>query len=346
MPLFTVMLAVFTAFPMFASFQGALETYFLQSLVPDSIARPVLRALTQFAAKAQSVGGVGLVVFGATALATVLTVDRALNAIWRVRRPRPFAQRVLLYWAGLTLGPLLVGVSLSATSYALSASRGLVAALPGGLKLLLDVLEFALLAGGMAALFHFVPNTWVRWRHAWAGGLFVALAFEGAKTALAWYLKAVPNFSAIYGTFATLPILMLWIYLVWVIVLLGAVIAAYAPSLQARVVRRTATPGYRFELALAMLQQMHERRGASLADLAAVLRTDPLQLEPVLEQLMALDWVGRLDEDGAARDVLLVDPAATPAAPLLDLLLLAPGAAAEKLRRRAGLGALTLADLL
>lgn len=345
-PLFTVMLAVFTAFPMFSSFQGALEKYFLQSLVPDSIARPVLRALTQFAGKARSVGGVGLVVLGVTALATMLTIDRSLNAIWRVHRPRPIAQRVLIYWAALTLGPLLVGVSLSVTSYALSASKGFVDALPGGIAFLLDLLEFGLLAAGAAGLFHFVPNTWVRWRHALAGGFFVAVAFEAAKGGLAWYLKAVPNFSAVYGTFATLPILMLWIFLGWVIVLLGAVIAAYAPSLQARVVRRAETAGHRFEIALALLQQMVARQDTSLAGLAAALRTDPLQLEPVLDELMAMDWVGRLDEEGAARHVLLVDTAATPAAPLLDRLLLAPGSASERFRRQARFADARLAELL
>ncbi len=115
-PLVTLMLAVFTAFPIFSSFQGALEKYFLQALVPDTIARPVLRALTQFAANASRLGGAGLLLFVTTAIALMLTIDRTLNAIWRVRQPRPLAQRVLLYWAALTLGPLVLGVSLSATS--------------------------------------------------------------------------------------------------------------------------------------------------------------------------------------------------------------------------------------
>ena len=350
-PLFTVMLAVFTAFPMFSSFQGALEKYFLQSLVPETIARPVLRALTQFSGKARGVGGLGLAVLGLTALATMLTIDRSLNNIWRVRRPRPIAQRVLIYWAALTLGPLVIGVSLSVTSYALSASKGFVDALPGGLSLLLDVAEFVLLAAAMAGLFHHVPNTRVRWRHALSGGLFVAVAFEGAKSGLAWYLKAVPNFSAVYGTFATLPILMLWIYLGWVIVLLGAVIAAYAPSLQMGVTRRASVPGQRFDLALAVLQHIAqrpagERRGVSLSDLASALRIDPLQVEPVVESLIELDWVGRLDEEGDQRLVLLADPLQTPAAPLLDSMLLAPGAATAPFRARARLADLKLADLL
>src|SRR6185369_16745197 len=131
-PLLTVMLAVFSAFPMFSSFQVALEKYFLQTLVPDTIARPVLAALTQFASKANRLGTVGLVFLIFTAIALMLTIDRTLNAIWRVRTPRPIAQRVLLYWAALTLGPLLLGASLTVTSYALTASKGLFGAPAGG----------------------------------------------------------------------------------------------------------------------------------------------------------------------------------------------------------------------
>ena len=166
-PLVTVMLALFSAFPMFASFQGSLETFFLKSLIPDSIARPVLAALTQFAGKANRLGSVGLVFLLVTALALMLTIDRSLNGIWRVRQPRSIAQRVLVYWAIATLGPLLLGVSLTITSYAISASRGVVDVLPGGLRLLLGTLEFILMATGLAGLFHYVPNTHVRWRHAW-----------------------------------------------------------------------------------------------------------------------------------------------------------------------------------
>ena len=154
-----------------------------------------------------------------------------------MRTPRPIAQRVLVYWAAVTLGPLVLGISLSLTSYAISASRGFVGALPGGVSLLLNTIEFALLAAGMAGLFHYVPNVHVRWRHAIAGGLFVSVGFEVAKKALGWYLGQVPTYAMVYGAFATVPIFLVWIYLGWVIVLLGAVIAAYAPSLQMRVTR-------------------------------------------------------------------------------------------------------------
>ena len=350
-PLVTVALAVFSTFPIFGQFQAALQTYFLQSLVPDNIAKPVLESLTQFAAQASRLGSVGLLLLALTALAMMLTIDRTLNGIWRVRKPRPIAQRVLVYWAGLTLGPLLLGISLSVSSLALSSSRGFIDALPGGLALLLNLVEFALLTGGVAALFHYVPNTVVRWRHALAGGVFVTAAFELAKKALAWYVVTVPTYSTVYGAFATVPILLLWIYLGWVIVLLGAVIAAYAPSLQMRVVRRPPTPGHLFELALAVLRLLQEARrsgphGLAIPQLAEALRADPLQIEPVLERLVALDWAARLVEAGDARMVLLCDAAATPAAPLIDALLLQPGAASLAFRERAGFASMTLADLL
>jgi membrane protein len=350
-PLVTVMLAVFAAFPMFSSLQGALEKYFLQSLVPDHIAKPVLGSLTQFAAKARTLGTAGLIFLVLSALALVLTIDRTLNRIWRVRRPRALTQRVLVYWAALTLGPLVLGLSLSLASYALSASRGWAQALPGGVNLLFDLLEFALLAVAMAGLFHYVPNAPVRWAHAWAGAIFVAVGLELAKRGLGWYLKAIPDISAVYGAFATLPILLLWVYLVWVVVLLGAVVAAYAPSLAMRAVRLPDTPGHRFELALALLAELERARragqgGASAGALGARLRADPLQIEPVLESLAALGWVARLAEEGDPRIALLCDPPTTRAEPLLDALLLAPGAASAAFRRQARWPELTLAQLL
>lgn len=350
-PLVTVTLAVFTAFPIFARFQSSLQDYLLQSLVPDSIARPVLRALTQFAGQASKLGSAGLIVLGLTALALMFTIDRTLNGIWRVPKPRPLAQRVLVYWAGLTLGPLVLGASLSLTSYALTASRGWIGALPGGVALLLSLLEFLLLVGGAAALFRLLPNTHVRWSHAGAGGLFVGLGFEAAKRALGWYLGLVPTYSVMYGAFATVPILLLWVYLSWVIVLLGAVVAAYAPSLAMHVRRRPDRPGERFALALEVLQALADARGREerglVADaLAGRLRVDPLQVEPVLEDLLVLGWCGRLDEAGAQRHVLLIDLQRTLALPLVDRLLLQDQQASGPFRRRSGINTLTVADLL
>ena len=350
-PLLTVMLAIFTAFPMFSSFQAGLEKFFLQSLVPPNIAKPVLGALTLFAAKASRVGSVGLVALFFTAMALMLTIDRTLNAIWRVRTPRSLAQRVLLYWAAITLGPLVVGASMTLTSYALSASGGLVRQLPGGVSLALGAVEFIALAIGAGGLFYYVPNTPVAARHAAAGGVFVATGFEAAKKGLGWYLTAIPTYSSVYGAFATVPIFLLWIYLSWVIVLLGAVIAAYAPSLQMRMVSHGRRPGQAFALALEVVRRLGDAhragvRGLSGLELAGGMRIDPLQIESALDKLLALDWVGRLEEKGAARYVLLCEPSRTPLRPLIDSLLLAPVDALGPVRARMQVDSIMLAEAL
>nr|WP_295079822.1 YihY family inner membrane protein [uncultured Roseateles sp.] len=350
-PLITVMLALFTAFPMFSSFQGALEKYFLQNLIPVNIARPVMTGLTQFAMKAKGLGAMGLAFLGITALALMLTIDRTLNLIWRVKRPRPLAQRVLVYWAALTLGPLILGGSIALTSYAVTTGRDLLGDLAGNWSFGFNVVQILILAGGVAGLFHYVPNTHVRWRHAAVGGLFVALAFTAAKSGLAWYLKAVPTYSTLYGAFAIVPIFLIWLYLGWVIMLIGAVLAANAPSLGGGMPRRPDAPGVGFALALDVLRELWRvqgrgQGGLASSQLAHAIRVDPLQLEGVLDSLVSLDWVGRLEEGGAQRLVLLCQPSLTPAKRLLNAMLAEHSAGLASLWQRSDWDRLTLADLL
>lgn len=328
-PLVTLMLALFSAFPMFSNFQTALEQYFLKSLVPDDIARPVLRSLTKFSSKAHSLGAAGLIFFVISAQALMLTIDRTLNAIWRVRKPRPIAQRVLVYWAAATLGPVLLGASLYFTSYAVSASRGMVSALPGGVSLMLSLIEFALLTAALASLFRYVPNTYVRWSHALIGAFVAVTGFALAKRALGWYLSSFSTYEVIYGAFAAVPIFLIWIFLIWGIVLMGAVIAAYAPSVQTQAIRQAPGAGASFQWAVAILRLLQSARaqparGLSIESLVRQLRIDPLQIEPVLDTLVGMDWVARLDEEGSARYALICEPASTLVMPLVAALLLAP----------------------
>ena len=354
-PFIAVALAVFTAFPMFAKFQDVLQKWLIESLVPDNIARQVLGYLNQFAGKASKLGAAGIAVLFATALALVFTIDRTLNSIWRVRTPRPFAQRILIYWTAVTLGPLMLAVSLSITSYAVSASKGLVGALPGGVGLLLDILQFLMVAAGMAAMYRFVPNTFVRWGHAWMGGVFVSTAMELAKKALAIYLSKVPTYSMVYGAFATVPILLVWIYVAWIIVLLGATLTAYIPNLLAGVHRMRSGPGWQFTLALDALRlldaaRQQPGRGISMEQLGSQLRVDTQRLETVMEALQALDWVGLLSEGETpaqgARFVLLADPASTALQPLMQRLLLPPPSTGKNLYEIERWPALNLRDAL
>ena len=332
-PFFTVALAVFTAFPMFSKMQGALEGWLIDSLIPDNIARQVLGYLTQFSKQANKLGVAGLGILLITAIALILTIDRTLNGIWRVKKERPFTQRVLIYWSAITLGPILLGASLALTASVVSATSGLVGTLPFSLRFLLGTFQLFLIAAGLAALYRYVPNTYVKWTHAWVGGIFAAAGIELAKKALGLYLSNVPTYSMIYGAFATLPILLIWIYVSWVIVLMGAVIAAYLPSLLAGVARRGGGRGWQFQLAVEVLQCLNSvratgNRGCSASNLALALQIDVLQLEPVLEKLTELDWIGQLipnadaGVDEESNYILLADPDQTLLEPLMQQLLL------------------------
>jgi membrane protein len=334
-PFVTVALAVFTAFPTFGRLQLMLQRWLIDSLIPDAIALQVMDYLMQFAAKASQLGGVGFGFLLVTVISLVMTMDRTLNNICRVQRMRPLGQRLLIYWAVITLGPLLMGGSIATTSYVLSASRGIVAALPEAVQVGFNSLEFLLLSGAMAALYHYVPNTPVKWRHAFVGGLFVAIGMAMAKNVLALYLASVPTYSVIYGTFATVPILLIWIYVAWVIFLLGAVVTAYLPSLLAGMERSSSHRGWSFELALEVVAVLDEQRGQPLHGmqplaLARRLKVDALQLEPALAALTSVRWLGVLPDAGQTRTiddvepryVLLCDPDETLLAPLLQHLLL------------------------
>ena len=353
-PFFAVVLSVFTAFPIFAELRDALEQWLAGSLIPASISRNVLDYLTQFASKASELGLAGFAVLSFTAVSLVLTIDRTLNDIWRVTVKRPLGQRVLIYWAALTLGPLVLGASLAITSYVLTVSRGWLPEVGGGVNLALDAVQFWLMAFGVTLLYRFVPNTPVKWKHAFAGGLFVAVCLAVAKWGLGLYLSRIPTYSLIYGAFATLPILLLWIYMSWLIVLFGAVIAAYLPSLLSGVARRGGGPGWEFQLATEVLQSLARvrdtaTRGLTLPQLANWLKVDTLQLSPVIGALQELDWVGELgthSENEEPRHVLLFDPPRQPLRPLVERLLLKPDKALAGWWENDLLDNMTVADIL
>ena len=305
-PLITVTLAVVTAFPIFDQFQNVLQRWLIESLIPDSIARQVLGYLTQFTTKASRLGSVSFAALLFSALALIFTIDRSLNAIWRVRKPRALPQRVLLYWAVLTLGPLMLTAGLVTMASVISWSGGSLRGHGPGMRLALDMLEFVLLWSGITALYRFVPNTHVPWRQVLAGSLATTLVLESARGLLTWYLGNMSTFSLVYGAFATVPILLIWIYMNWVIVLLGAVLVASWPSLMMGALRHSSAPGWHFQLATEVMQLLDEARqtkghGLDRLSMAKHLQVDPLHLEVVLENLQALDWVGLLNEENPAR---------------------------------------------
>lgn len=226
-PFVAVSFALFTQFPApFGRFEAALEAHLLRGLLPAEIARTVLRHLQQFAANASGLTGAGLTFLLLAALAMLWTVERVLNDLWGVRRPRPWLRRLGLYLLLLALAPPLLGLSLWAMSALIGASLGWIGPLPPSARFVLDLGPLALAAVGLSCLYRFVPHTRVRWRDAIVGGLLASAALELGKRGFTAFVLQMPTYKTVYGSFAAFPLFLLWIYFSWLVILAAALIAA------------------------------------------------------------------------------------------------------------------------
>lgn len=305
-PLFTVALAVSTAFPVFDDTVGALQEFVLENFLPD--ARGIDTIADQITAFTQNAGrltAIGLGFFFVTAVMLMMTIDVSLNRLFRVQRSRPLVQQVLIYWAVLTLGPVLIGGSLSMTSFAVGASLGWLQ-LGFAADVVLGVLPFIFTCAALTLLYGIVPYRAVKLRDALIGGVVAGIAFELAKRGFAIYLARFPTYTLIYGAFATIPIFLLWLYLSWVVVLAGATLTAMLPAY--RLAEGGPLPGRDFMdalIVLSVLARTQEKGGPMrLAQISNQVRVVPHRCEAVLERAGRLGWTARTDKDGwvLARD--------------------------------------------
>jgi membrane protein len=306
-PLLTIVLAIFTTFPIFNTFRASLESYFVQTVMPKGIANTIIHNLTLFASKATRLSAVGAVALILTSAAMMGMVERAFNQIWRVRRTRPLAQRVLLYWALLTLGPLLFGLSVTLTSQLFMATSDLVRGVPVIGALFYTVLSLLLTTVAYTLLYMTVPNRFVDWRDAAWGGVMAAVAFEIAKRLFAVFIKQFPNYTMIYGALAALPLFLLWIYLSWLITLVGALLTAALPVVKYERWWYEPVPGGAFVDAMAILKVLHN--GAKLSNSALIssasirahTRIGYDEMTTLLDKMVTVGWVGRVETNVAAR---------------------------------------------
>ena len=220
-PMMTVTFVMLAAVPAFRDLGEPIQAFIFRNFVPSAGAQ-VQQYLRGFSSQARELTWLGVGVLVATALLTLNSVEGAFNHIWRVRRARRGVSSFLLYWAILSLGPLLLGAGFAASTYI--ASLHLLSgphALPGA-ALLLGLLPLFTTVAAFTLLYAAVPNTRVPLVHALAGGCFSALLFETAKTLFTLYVSLFPAYQLIYGAFAAVPLFLLWIYLGWLIVLFGA----------------------------------------------------------------------------------------------------------------------------
>lgn len=326
-PMLAVVLALFTAFPLFGEFRVALEEFLTTNLMPPAVSENVMLYLNQFAAKASGLTAAGSLFLIVTSISLIMTIDEAFNNIWQVEQQRPLRQRMLVYWAIVSLGPILAGASLWATSLLARESLGDVDNLPTWLGFALSFIPLVVTGLGFTALFCLVPNRKVLWRDALAGGLGTAIVLEIMRTGFAFYLTRFPSYTVIYGAFATLPIFLLWIYMSWLVVLVGATVAAILPSIRQRRWALEHYTGDQFIDSLRVLHVLWEAQtknscpGCSLATLCEQLQLHQDETSSVLKQLKDLGYVADTMENDDQVWVLACDQRNADLGPLLDAML-------------------------
>ncbi len=255
-PLVTIALTVFSAFPAFASFTAHIKEFLLSNLVPEAATRLITVYGRQFVDNAARLTAFGIIGLGITAVLVMHTILGSFNHIWRVRRPRPLPIRIALYWAVLTVGPILIGGSLSLTSWLFTLSEDLTGVAPGINGMLLKAGPFLLTTLALAFIYNVVPNRSVAMGDALIGGVLAAIVFEAVKVGFSQYLALFPTYTLVYGTFAGVPAFLLWIYLSWLIVLVGAVVVAVLPDWRAGAQAGQRHTGHRFYRVLAVLREL------------------------------------------------------------------------------------------
>ena len=242
-PLATVVVAFVAHFPLFDVWLRTLEQFMLRHLLPVSTAAEVRLSVTAFADQAMRLTGVSIAVIVATALLAIATVEREINAIWGIRGGRSVGRRLVVYSLGLTAGPVLIGASISLTTWLVVHSLAVVPIHRSLGERIVAALPFVFSFAGLTLLYKATPARPVPLVTAAIAGALAAAALEVAKSGFAWYITRVSTYQAIYGALASLPIFLLWIYLCWVIVLTGA--AINATLVEAGTKRRRRSKGVR-----------------------------------------------------------------------------------------------------
>lgn len=222
-PVLTVSIIVMAQLPFGAELGLKLKQFLISNLLPEASAKVIATATLRFAQKAGNLTLLGTGILLVTAVMLLHTVERAFNGIWGVGKPRAWAVRLVHYLLVLTLGPAVAAGMISASVYLLTFSLGYVAEPAWVRVLLFKGLSVSLVGVFCALIYRWLPNARVRASHAAAGGLLAAVLLFLLNRGLEWYLATVPSYTVIYGAFAAVPIFLLWLYLSWAAVLLGAV---------------------------------------------------------------------------------------------------------------------------
>ncbi len=301
-PFVTLVAVVFSKFPQSQRFRDALQGFLLDNLLPEKAGKVIATYAFQFSQKATNLTIVGGVVLILTAIMLMRTIDQVINQIWRVQAHRPWASRLVAYWAVLSLGPLLLAGGVFAAGAMLSVSLDLMNE-PVWLEVAgLRLVSLGVLSGVFATLYFAVPHCSVRPADAGLAGLLAAGAFLVMQRLFGLYLAHFPSYTLVYGAFAVVPIFLLWLYLSWIIILLGAVVAAVLPERSLRRRPLPDFPGRPLYVALLILAELAEAQSVgecrSVVRLADVARVGHDEVREALALLSSSRIVVRGDSGG------------------------------------------------
>ena len=229
-PLVAVVLGVMSLLPSFPGLIDQLNQFVVRSLLPERSAGMIINYVLEFSKNAANVTVFGLAGLGASVLLLLFSIERTFNHVWRVAENRPWWKKLRLYVALLALWPFFVSGVLLAIYYAVTTSLGLIDDPEWLRSAVFKVAGLAVAAIFFAGLYGGVPNARVGVRDALWAGLFAALCFLLMQKCFGLYLASFQSYTLVYGTFATVPIFLVWLYLSWAVVLLGALVAATLPE--------------------------------------------------------------------------------------------------------------------
>lgn len=230
-PMIAGAVALISILPFGSGLGMAVQKFLLANLLPDKAGIVIAKYVSQFASKAVRLTWIGALTLAVTALLQMLTIERTFNMIWRVRTQRPLFKRILLHATALLMGPVVFGIALVAVTYLVTTSLGWVSDSGDWFAVaLIKGLPFLFMIGLFTLLYWGVPNRPIPKSHAIFGGVFTAGCMIGIQKLLSFYVKYFSAQAVIYGTFAAVPVFLLWLYLSWTVILVGAYIVAELPQ--------------------------------------------------------------------------------------------------------------------
>lgn len=316
-PMFAIAVAVLSSAPFFEDVMSKIKIWLLMNLMPEIAGKIITVYMEEFAANAARLTWTGIAVVLALAVWLMLIMDRSFNAIWRVPASRPYWVSVLGYMALVVSGPVLLGVSVTITTYIMSL--GMTGLSDSVHAVILRAVPVAMSAVAFFLIYRIVPHRAVPWRHALIGGAVAAVLFEVAKELFSFYVRSAPTHSVVYGAFAAVPLFLIWVYLSWLVVLFGAELTASAAFWANGLWKHPPSPAMRFREAVAVMQALLEASPTpvSFARLQEKTRLPAEEIEATLAQMVDAGVVTAVDSDGfgltpGTREVLAASPAAQP----------------------------------